>query len=166
ARAEGRLLIYHLPEGILSLDVLGAAVRSALAEQGVRRVAIDSLAELVYSARESARFPAYARQLAAFVRNAGATGVITSETATLGPLTEPLGGLSFLFHNVVLFRYIEQNSELGLAVTVLKMRDSDHDRGLRQFTIDERGLTIGDRLEGLTGVLGWTALREGPPPRA
>ena len=165
AREDGRLRFYHLPQGIFSLDILGAALRDGLAEGGVRRVAVDSLAELVFSARESARFPAYARQLAAFLRAAGATGVITSETATLGPMADALGGLSFLFHNVVLLRYIEQDSELRRAVTVLKMRDSDHEKGLRQFVIDDRGLTIGDQLEGLTGVLGWSALRGGPPPR-
>jgi circadian clock protein KaiC len=161
AREDGRLLIYHLPQGIFSLDMLGAAVREGLTAEGVRRVAIDSLAELVYAAREAERFPAYARQLAGFVRAAGATAVVTSETATLGPLAEPPGGLSFLFHDVVLLRYIEQDSEVRRAVSVLKMRDSDHEKGLRQFVIDDRGLTIGDRLDDLSGVLGWSALREG-----
>jgi circadian clock protein KaiC len=51
------------------------------------------------------------------------------------------------------------------AVAVLKMRDSDHEKGVRQFEIDNQGLKIGDKLEGLTGLLGWSALREGPPPR-
>jgi circadian clock protein KaiC len=161
AREDGRLLIYHLPQGIFSLDMLGAAVREGLTAEGVRRVAIDSLAELVYAAREAERFPAYARQLAGFVRAASATAVVTSETATLGPLAEPPGGLSFLFHDVVLLRYIEQDSEVRRAVSVLKMRDSDHEKGLRQFVIDDRGLTIGDRLDDLSGVLGWSALREG-----
>jgi len=146
--------------------VLGAAVRSGLAESGVRRVVVDSLAELVHSTRETERFPVYARQLAAFVRAAGASGMITSETATLGPITEPLGGLSYLFHNVVLLRYLEQDSEVRRALAVLKMRDSDHEKGLRRFEIDERGLTVGAKLERLSGVLGWSVLREGLPAEA
>jgi len=40
------------------------------------------------------------------------------------------------------------------------MRDSDHEKGLRQYVIDNRGMTIGDKLDDLTGVLGWSALRE------
>lgn len=164
ALASGQLDIYTVPQGILDLDVLGAAVRAGLASGQVRRVAIDSLAELVYSAGEAARFPAYARTLAAFIRSAGATAVITSEVATLGPMTEPLGGLSFLFHNVVLLRYIEIESQLRRGISVLKMRDSNHEEGVRQFEIDERGLVVGEQLEGLTGILGWSALREGPPP--
>jgi circadian clock protein KaiC len=157
---SGQLAVYHVPQGNLDLDVLGAAVRAATADGSVRRVAIDSLAEMVFAAREAERFPAYARTLVAFIRAAGATSLITSEVATLGPLSAPLGGLSFLFHNVVLLRYAEINSEINRAINVLKMRDSDHEKGLRQYEIDSAGVSVGERLEGLTGVLGWSALRE------
>lgn len=160
ARESGQLAIYHVPQGNLDLDVLGAQVRAATADGQVRRIAIDSLAELVFAAREAERFPAYARTLVGFMRAAGATSLITSEIATLGPLAAPLGGLSFLFHNVLLFRYVEMESEMRNAVNVLKMRDSNHEKGLRQYDIDAGGLAVGDKLEGLTGVLGWSALRE------
>jgi circadian clock protein KaiC len=160
---SGQLHVHHVPQGNLNLDMLGAAVRTGLAAGPVRRVVIDSLAELVFAAREVARFPAYARTLAAFIRSAGATALITSEVATMGPIAEPAGGLSFLFHNVVLLRYIEIESELRRAVSILKMRDSDHEKGLRQFVIDEQGFRVLDRLEGVTGVLGWSALRENAP---
>jgi circadian clock protein KaiC len=164
ALGSGQLEIYTVPQGVLDLDVLGAAVRAGLSSGKVRRVAIDSLAELVFSAGEAGRFPAYARMLAGFIRSAGATAVITSEVATLGPMTEPLGGLSFLFHNVVLLRYVEIDSEMRRGISVLKMRDSDHEKGVRQFEIDQHGFVVGDQLDGLTGILGWSALREGPPP--
>lgn len=161
---SGRLLIHHVPQGNLDLDVLGAAVRAGLAEGSVRRVVIDSLAELVLAARESERFPAYARTLAGFLRAGGATSLITSETVTLGPMTAPLGGLSFLFHNIVLLRFMEQDSRVGRTVTVFKMRDSDHEKGVRQYEITGEGIVVGNPLEDITGVLGWTALREEPPP--
>ncbi len=160
ARDSGQLGIYHVPQGNLDLDVLGAAVRAATADGKVRRIVIDSLAELVFAAREAERFPAYSRTLVGFMRACGATSLITSEIATLGPLSTPLGGLSFLFHNVILLRYIEMDSEMRRAVNVLKMRDSDHEKGLRHYDIDGDGFAVGDKLEGLTGVLGWSALRE------
>lgn len=155
---SGQLTIYHVPPGSLNIDTVGAVVRAELAT-GLRRVAVDSLAELVSAAREAERFPAYARSLVAFIRAAGASSMITSETTILGPVTEPLGGLSFLFHNVLFLRYLEIDSEVGRAISVVKMRDSDHAKGLRQFKIDEHGVTISDKLEGVTGLLGWSALR-------
>lgn len=160
---SGQLLVHYVPQGQLNLDVLGSAVRAALASGDVRRVVLDSLAELVFAARESERFPAYARTLLGLIRAAGATVVVTSETTTLGPMTEPTGGLSFLFHNVVFLRYIEQESEIRRAIGVIKMRDSNHEKGLHQYVIGSQGIEVQERLESLTGLLGWSALREHEP---
>jgi circadian clock protein KaiC len=159
ARKSGQLVVHHVPMGQLDLDVLASVVRRELATGGMRRVVIDSLAELVLAAREGDRFPAYARSLAGVIRAAGASLLITSETTTLGPTSEPVGGLTFLFHNVILLRYIELNSEAGRALNIIKMRNSAHDKGVYSFDIGADGLTIGAKLEGITGVTGWSALR-------
>jgi circadian clock protein KaiC len=154
---SGQLRIHHVPQGELNLDSLGAIVQRELAGGPLRRVAIDSLAELVVAARETERFPAYTRMLSGLVRAAGASMVITSETEVMGPILEPLGGLSFLFHNVVLLRYIEVESEMRRALYVLKMRDSNHGKDLVQFEIGEQGPKVLGKLEGFSGVLGGTA---------
>jgi circadian clock protein KaiC len=159
ARARGQLVVHHVPLGELDLDMLTSGIRRELAEGSVRRVVIDSLAELVFAAREAERFPAYARSLIGLVRAAGASLVITSETTTLGPTSEPVGGVTFLFHNVILLRYIELSSTTGRALNVIKMRNSNHDKDVRQLDIGEHGLMIGNKLEGVTGILGWSALR-------
>jgi len=159
ALESGQLVIHHVPHGELDLDILGAAVRRELSDATVRRVVLDSLAELVVAARETERFPAFARSLVGFIRAAGASVLVTSETTALGPEAEPVGGLSFLFHNVLLLRYIEIESETRRALSILKMRDSDHVKGVYQFEIDEHGFEVMDKLAGVTGVLGWSALR-------
>jgi circadian clock protein KaiC len=161
AVASGQLTIHHVPHGQLNLDAVGTVVQRQLARRSVRRVVIDSLAELVFAARETERFPAYSRTLTALIREAGASLIVTSETSTLGPVVEPLGGLSFLFQNVVLLRYVEIESELRRALNILKMRDSGHAKGLVQFEIDAEGVKLLGKLEGMSGVLGWSALRTG-----
>jgi circadian clock protein KaiC len=159
---SGQLVIHHVPQGELNLDTLGAVVRRELSGGSVRRIILDSLAELVVAVRETDRFPAYARSLIGFIRSAGATVLVTSETTALGPEAEPIGGLSFLFNNVLLLRYIEMESETRRALSILKMRDSDHAKGVYQFEIDAQGFELMDKLEGLTGVLGWSALSTRP----
>ena len=69
--------------------------------------------------------------------------------------------MSFLFQNVLLLRYIEIDSEIRRAVAVVKMRDSSHVKGLVQFEIDDTGFRVMEKLEGITGILGWSALRAG-----
>jgi hypothetical protein len=39
------------------------------------------------------------------------------------------------------------------------MRNSNHDKGVFEFVIGEGGFELGERLESVTGVLGWSALR-------
>jgi circadian clock protein KaiC len=115
----------------------------------------------VTAARESERFPAYLRSLVGLIRAAGASLLVTSETATLGPPAgEPLNGLMFLFHNVIQLRYVELHAEVGRAINIIKMRNSDHDTGTYLCHITKDGLTIGDQLLGLTGLLGWSALSD------
>jgi circadian clock protein KaiC len=160
ALTSGQLVVHHVPLGELDLDILTSRIRGDLADGPVHRVVIDSLAELVLAARETERFLAYARSLTGLIRAAGASLMITSETTTLGPTPEPAGGgVTFLFHNLIQLRYIELNSATGRALNIVKMRNSNHAKDLYQFEIGEQGPEIGERLEGVTGALGWSALR-------
>lgn len=160
ARNGGQLAMEHVPMGTLDLDVLASLVRAHLDGRQIRRVVIDSLAEMVFAARETDRFPAYLRSLNALIRSFGASLLVTSETTTLSPIHEPLNGLMFLFHNVIQIRYVEQHANVGRVLNILKMRNSAHDTGIYQCTITGNGLEIGGRLEGVTGVLGWSVLSE------
>ena len=89
--------------------------------------------------------------------------MVTSETGVMGNILEPVGGLSFLFNNIVLLRYVELESEMRRALSILKMRGSQHAKDLVQFEIGKQGPVILGKLDGLTGVLGWTALHAEAP---
>ncbi|WP_433789701.1 RAD55 family ATPase [Actinoplanes sp. CA-252034] len=162
ARTDGQLVISHVPMGNLDLDVLSSVIRHGLADGTTSRIVIDSLAEMVQAAREAHRFPAYLRSLVGIVRAADASLWVTSETRTFGPMEDPLEGLMFLFHNVLQLRYIEHRAEIGRVLNVLKMRNSRHDNAMHACHLTDDGITVGDRLEGLTGMLGWSVLRDGP----
>ncbi|MHB8507118.1 MAG: ATPase domain-containing protein [Candidatus Dormibacteria bacterium] len=166
AVASGQLKIHHVPETDLNIDVIASVVRDEISQSPLHRVVIDSLAEMVLSAQESARFPAYTRALLSSMRAAGVSVLTTSETNTLGPTAEPLGGLAFLYHNVVMLRYLELESTIGRGAAVLKMRDSAHFTGLRQFSITSRGFEMAGDLRHVSGLLGWSVLRQGEPSQA
>lgn len=159
SKVDGRqLIIHHIPPVELDLDEVGALIRRELSGGEVRRVVVDSLAELAFAARETERLPGYVWALGGFIRAAGGTTIFTNEMAALGQGAD-LGGLSFIFNNVFFLRYVELQSELQRGLNVLKMRQSAHEKGLLRFDIDADGLHFGERIEGLTGMLGWSALR-------
>jgi len=159
---SGRLTIHHVPGEELDLDKVAAAMRAELVNGDVRRVAVDSLGELVFAARELDRLPAFARALAGFIRAGGASALITSDTPTTSTIVDPLGGLSFLFHNIVLLRYIEIESETRRSLSIFKMRGSDHAKGVWQCEVGEHGLGVSEQLVGVSGALGWSTLRVHP----
>jgi circadian clock protein KaiC len=166
ARERDQLIIVHVPVGALDLDldVLASMIRHSLADGSIRRVIIDSLAEMALAAREAERFPAYLRSMLGVVRAAGASLWVTSETRMAGPVEDPLTGLMYLFHNIIQLRYIEHCAEIGRIVNVTKMRNSAHDNAMYTCHLeDEGGLAVGDRFERVTGMLGWSVLRNCPP---
>jgi circadian clock protein KaiC len=163
AEAEGRLVISYVAMDDLDLDVLANSVRMNLDERPIRRIAIDSLAELVLADREWDRFPAYMRSLVGLVRAAGVSFLATSETVGATITSQSLEGLMFLFDNVIDLRYIEEGSGLGRAINIVKMRNRAHAMTLNQVTISDTGIAVGDTIEGVTGRLGWSALRTQDP---
>jgi circadian clock protein KaiC len=156
-RTDELLTVHHIPPVEVNLDEVGSLVRDEL-RGGVKRVVIDSLAELAFAAHDTDRLPGYVWALAGFIRAAGGTTIFTNELAALGG-ADTVGGLSFLFDDVLLLRYIEIASELRRALSVFKMRQSEHDHALSEFEIGPRGVVLGDRIQDASGVLGWSALR-------
>jgi circadian clock protein KaiC len=155
--SEDQLTIVQIPPVELDLDQVGSRILDELSRREVKRVVIDSLAELSFAARDTDRLPGYVWALGGFVRAAGGTSIFTNEIAALGG-GAGLAGLSFLFNNVFFLRYVEVQSQLARGLSVLKMRQSEHDKGLVSFTIDENGLVFGANLDDVSGMLGWSAL--------
>lgn len=164
AVASGMLEIRHLEPVEMSLDSVGANLRRvAVGDQQVKRVVIDSLAELEPAARGTIRFPDYLSALTALFASVGATTLLTSETtAFFGPTFELPHGLAFVADNVILVRYAEVDSEVRRALAIIKMRDGDHDRSIVEIEIGPRGLNVKGKFAGLTGIISGTPTETRP----
>ena len=159
------LEIRHLEPVEISLDAVGAELRTAsLGESRVRRVVVDSLAELEPAARGTARFPDYLTALTGLFASSGATTLLTSETtAFFGPAFELPHGLAFVADNVILLRYAELESEVRRVLAIIKMRDGDHTKNLLEVEITKNGMIVIGKFSGLAGVLGGSPTVTPPP---
>jgi len=61
--------------------------------------------------------------------------------------------ISTITDSIILLRYVEMFGEMKRGLTVLKMRGSRHDKDIREYTIDEHGMTIGGAFRNVTGIL-------------
>jgi circadian clock protein KaiC len=63
-------------------------------------------------------------------------------------------GAAFLTDAIIVQRYIEVESRLRRLIAVVKVRGSGHSDELREYTIDNHGLHIGEMLVRQEGLLG------------
>jgi circadian clock protein KaiC len=146
-------VVAAVPEGATLEDHL-LHLRSEIAEFAPDRIALDSLTALqrVATARS---FREYLLGLSFHIKTAAVIGLVTATADDLGGgLSTGALHMSTVADTVILLQYVGRRAQIDRGVTVLKMRGSDHDKALRQFTIDGGGMHIGEPLE----LREWTQL--------
>ncbi|GAA0715684.1 circadian clock protein KaiC [Halorubrum trapanicum] len=95
--------------------------------------------------------------LGRYLKNAGVTAIFVDETRNVtGEFRATMENVSYLADNIVFLRHIEVGGELRKAIGVLKKRTSDFERTIREFKITEHGITVGEPMSGLRGILSGT----------
>ena len=128
-------------------------IRRLVEEFGPARIAIDSLSALERVGSGTA-YREFLIGLTSFVKARQTVGLFTATTDTLiggTSLTET--HLSTLTDSIILLRYVEVFGAVKRGLTVLKMRGSDHDREIREYTIDGSGLHVGEPFRNVAGIL-------------
>lgn len=127
-----------------------------------QRVALDSLSALERVGSIKA-FREFVIGVTSFIKQQEITGLFTATTSTLmggSSITE--AHVSTLTDSIILLRYVEMFGEMKRGLTVLKMRGSAHDRGIREFTVDARGMRLGRRFRNVTGILAGAPMHVSP----
>ncbi|MDB6036582.1 MAG: putative circadian clock protein KaiC [Verrucomicrobiales bacterium] len=118
-----------------------------------QRIAVDSLSALERTAIRRG-FRDFVLCLTAFIKKQQIAGLFTSTSPSLlGGLSVTEAHISTITDSIILLRYLEMAGEMRRGITVLKMRGSKHDKEIREYTIDEKGLHIGAPVNKVTGIL-------------
>lgn len=151
---NGTLKIETLYPHALTIEDHLLRMRRTIEEFKPARIAIDSLSALERIATVKA-FREFVISLTSFIKQKQVVGLFTSTTPSLsGGASVTEKHISTLTDSIILLRYVENLGEMRRGLTVLKMRGSKHEKEIREFTIDEHGMRIGNRFRGLTGILG------------
>lgn len=95
--------------------------------------------------------------LGRYLKNAGVTGIFVDETRNVtGEFRATMENVSYLADNIVFLRHLEVEGELRKAIGVLKKRTSDFERTIREFQMTGRGITVGEPMSNLRGILSGT----------
>lgn len=150
---EGRLSVAcEYPETAGLEDHL-ISMKRAIEEFRPNRVAVDSLSALerVSTVRS---FREFVIGLTSFIKQQEVAGLFTATTPSLmGGSSVTEAHISTITDSIILLRYVEMFGEMKRGLTVLKMRGSMHDKDIREFTIDGRGMHIGKPFRNVSGIL-------------
>jgi circadian clock protein KaiC len=139
-------------------------IREIVEEKEVKRFVIDSLSALerIYPPD---RFREFTVGLNTYLKGKGVTSIMTNTTSSLLDVTTITEThLSTATDNIIVLKYLELDGEMKRALIVIKSRGSDHDKNLREITIDSGGMSIGSPFYGVENLMGGSAKRVVMPP--
>ena len=117
------------------------------------RIAVDSLSALERVSTVKG-YREFVIGLTSFIKSKEAAGLFTATTPSLlGGTSVTEAHISTITDSIILIRYVEMYGEMRRGITVLKMRGSMHDKDIREFYIDGKGMHIGKPFRNLTGIL-------------
>ena len=97
--------------------------------------------------------------LTSFIKKREIAGLCTATNKSLvGGQSASEQHISTLTDSIILLRYIQEADFMHRGLMVLKMRGSEHDKHFRRFTIDSRGMHLGQAFAGALDVFGDSAM--------
>ncbi|MFN3387527.1 MAG: ATPase domain-containing protein [Allosphingosinicella sp.] len=150
---EGRLIIEQVDAAELSPGEFIQKARDSVEASGVGTVVIDSLNGYQAAMPEEQSLILHLHELLQYLNRQGVTTLLTvAQHGLVGDMKSPVD-VTYLADTVILLRYFEAFGRVRRAMSVIKKRTSAHEDMIREFRIDERGITLGDPLDEFQGVL-------------
>jgi len=154
----------HLDAGLITVQQVDPAelspgefthrVRLAVEQEHSRMIVIDSLNGYL-NAMPSERFLLV--QMHELLTYLGQQGVITlltvAQHGVLGGMLQVPIEISYLADAVVMLRFFEADGEVRQAISVVKKRQSNHERTIRELRFTSHGIRIGSPLRQFQGIL-------------
>lgn len=148
-----KLVIEQVDAAELTPGELSARVRRCVEKQEAQTVVIDSLNGYQASMPEEQALILHMHELLQYLNRQGASTFLTvAQHGLVGDMKAPVD-VTYLADTVILLRYFEALGRVRRAMSVIKKRTGAHEDTIREYRIDQRGITLGEPLMGFQGVL-------------
>ena len=150
---SGNLFIEQVDAAELSPGEFAHRVRKRVDEHGVKTVLIDSLNGYQAAMPEENSLILHMHELLQYLNRQGAATFMTvAQHGLVGDMKAPVD-VTYLADTVILLRYFEAIGSVRRAISIIKKRTGAHEPTIREYRIDNRGLTFGEVLVEFQGVL-------------
>jgi circadian clock protein KaiC len=149
----GKLVLQQVDAAELTPGEFSERVRRSLEDHGARTVVIDSLNGYQAAMPGEKALVLHMHELLQYLNRQQATTFLTvAQQGMVGEMRSPFD-LTYLADTVILLRYFEARGRVRRAISIVKKRTGGHEDTIREYRIDEAGITVGEPLTGFQGVL-------------
>ena len=156
AHATGMVDLLITPSFEIEPDQVMQQVRQLIEDKGISRLVVDGFSELELACRSTSRSHNFASAFELYLKQHNVTVIYTHSISKLVGSELDLSDTPFssVAENLLLMRQGEFKNHLYRIISVLKMRDSNYDRTIREFSIsDGGGIKVLEESQSLPGLL-------------
>lgn len=140
---DGRLDIKFISPIELDVDKHGFEILDVVSTKKVNRLVIDSISSFESSVSDVQKYKDYLWAIAQQIKRRHITAIFTALNEDLfSPATVTKNQISLLADNIIILRYVEENSSIKKVLGILKARGTNHDRGIREYEITPSGINV------------------------
>ncbi len=134
-------------------------IKTEIAEFKPSRIAIDSLSAIARGVSNNS-FRQFVIGVTGFAKQEEITGFFTNTTDQfMGSHSITDSHISTITDTILMLQYVEIRGEMSRAINVFKMRGSWHDKGIREYTISEKGPEIKDSFRNFERIISGSPTR-------
>jgi len=148
-------IIFSTPETILKEinDGNGELVK-IIEENNIKRVIIDSITHFDSLTQNIQDLREIERQIVNGFKREGVTAIFIRENdSILGQIAATNSKIPFVVDSYIFLRYVEIDSEIQKALTIFKMRGSDHQKDIRRYHCTSNGIEVESKFIGREGIM-------------
>jgi circadian clock protein KaiC len=148
-------VIEYCPPSELEADELVTRLLERLRGLGARRFVVDGLLEIERAIDDPPRLRDFFVAFLMALRTQGITSVFTKEVSKIAGVDLDFSDTptSLIAENLIFLRHVELRGRVHRILSVLKMRASKYDAGIREFDIESTGLKVLEPVRAAAGLL-------------
>ncbi|MCL1946121.1 MAG: ATPase [Chitinivibrionia bacterium] len=154
-KEEKLKILFSNPETILKeISEINGELINLMKKYDVKRVVIDSISHFESLTRDVTELREIERQIINGFKKEGTTSILIRENnSILGQISAMNSKIPFVVDSYILLRYVEIDSEIQKALTIFKMRGSDHKKDIRRYQCTKNGVEVESKFVGREGIM-------------
>jgi circadian clock protein KaiC len=159
----GTIVVRQVDPAELTPGEFAHAIRREVEENGATTIVIDSLNGYLNAMPGERYLTIHLHEMLMYLgQKAVATLLIGAHQGMIGTQMHTPIDASYLADAVILMRYFEAEGEVRQAISIMKKRGGQHERSIRQFTLQAGGIRVGRPLKEFRGILTGVPIYEAP----